>query len=381
MLATSRSLKLIIITLPLSLILTSCYQDLKLVEDFGLTSASIQDKSSNFSKDIYDSCIRKELTEISYKNVQDERKSTLPSALSTQLVLANTLIKIDNLTELYNAHIPVNPYKFPPAKMKSACEDAKLKSEIVGQLNRVLFTYVETLGKLASRNPASLDQNLQAIKISITQIRDITSNMDNTKKQQFDRNLTDGINITQSLLNVYADKQRHEKLKPIIICSNTSISRYIQDMESIVNNYLTGEIKQEESQIDRYFDVRYRRDIMKFKNNPEQLNNVLVTLSSEYEQKTQEINQKKQGVLAFLAILQQTSATHNALANEFKRDMTPGVEKTFCANYFSNNSQNINVSNIQTQKLDVHEIQVTHKILQNYVKVVKPLSEKLEKSF
>ncbi|MGJ5634239.1 hypothetical protein [Nostoc sp. CALU 1950] len=382
MLSMSRSLRLITLTLPLSFMLTSCYEDLKSVEDFGLTSASIQENSSNLSKDIYDSCIRQELTKISYENVEYERGTTLPSAPLTQPTPANILSPSSNSSESFNFNSPVNPYKFPPARIKAGCQDAKLQSEIVEELNQVLFTYVEILGRLASGNTLNFEPSLQAIITSITQISDTRMNADNTKKQEFDRGLTDGLNITQSLLNLYADKQRYEKLKPIIICNNTSISSYIKNLEKIVNNYyLVGVIKEEENKLDRYFDVRYRFNIIKFNNNPERLNNVIVTLSSEYEQQTQAINQKKQGVLAFLAILQQTSTTHNSLANQFKGDMTSEAEKTFCGNYFPKKNENINVSKAQAQKLDFHEIQFTRQTLRNYLKVVKPLAQKLEKSF
>ncbi len=380
---------------PLTLILSSCYEDLKLVEDFGLTSASIKGSSTKMLEDIYDSCTRLEVLKVAYSNVSEERKATLSSSDSTQP--SSTIIPIipDKLSQLSDEFDGSDPsYKFPPARIKAACQKEKVNSEIVTQLNGVLVTYVETIGRLASRNTVDFDQNLQAIKSSIIQIKETpinssTLNLTDAQRQaiekqnqQFERSLTDGLNIAQSLLNLSADQKRYKKLKPIVICSNNSLIRYINALESLVkNNYLTGAIHEEENQIDMYFDVRYRLNMTKFKNNPERLDNELVALSSEYEDKTQEINKKKEGTLAYFTILQQTAATHNALANQFKGDMNPEVEKAFCANYFPKESQQNYESQVQTRQLDSQQIQGTRKILRDYVETVKPLAKKLKQSF
>ncbi len=386
-----------IVLFPLTIMLGSCKQDLKMVEDFGLSSASLKDTSTKMIQDIYDSCNRLEVANVAYNNVLQERRATLSSASSQQESSRNFSISstkqpntnpVNNLSpEFLNSDSAINPYKFLPARIKAACKVEKANSDNVMQLNGVLVTYVETLGRLASHSTISFDLNLQGIKNAIIQTRaqlinPTHANLTDPQTQQFQTSLTDGANIAQSLLNLYADQKRFSKLKPIIICSNDSLSRYIKSLENLINDYyVTGAIEEEENQSDRYFDALYRLDTVKFGNNLERLNNELLMLSSEYDKKNQEINQKKDAALAYFAILQKTAATHNALASQFKGNMTPEAEKAFCANYFSTNGQKLNASQIQTEQLNSQEIQVTQKILQDYVKTVKPLTKKLEESF
>ncbi len=235
-------------------------------------------------EDIYDSCTRLEVLKVAYGNVLEERRATLSSSSSRQPSSTSIPIVPDNLAQLssdFDSSDP--PYKFPPARIKAACQTEKANSKIVTELNGVLVTYVETIGRLASRNNVNFDQNLQALKNSIMQIRESQinssdSNLTDAQKQaiekqkQLERSLTDGLNIAQSLLNLYADQKRYEKLKPILICSNDSIVRYINELESIVNDYyLKGAIEEEENQLDRYFDVRHRLNMRKFQNNSERL--------------------------------------------------------------------------------------------------------------
>lgn len=61
--------------------------------------------------------------------------------------------------------------------------------------------------------------------------------------------------------------------------------------------------------------------------------------------------------------------------------MTPEAEKAFCANYFPQESQPINRVEVPIQELNSQQIKATREIVKDYIKKVKSLAEKFERSF
>jgi hypothetical protein len=233
--------------------------------------------------------------------------------------------------------------------------------------------YVATLGRLASRDTVSYDRSLTAIEESL---KKFGSNLSETDRQAFGASISTGINIAQSLLNLIGDRLRHEKLKPIIICKNNDLVKYIGDLQKQIDLfYLNGVLQDEKDQINVYSETVYNMTMRKFKNNPTRLNNELAVLEVDYKQWNQKVQENKEAALAYLAILEQTSQTHQALFNTFKEDLTSEEQSTFCTSYFPKPQERSSASMSTPEQCKQAE-----KIMIDYAKKIKSLSKQLEQN-
>ncbi|NUN66396.1 hypothetical protein HCU40_16950 [Pseudanabaena biceps] len=374
--------KLIAFASPIALMTIACQEDLTSVEKFGTTSVSIQETSTKMIQDIYDSCTRKEYVQIQYDNA---RKMAAPRADITPDNPRDSLPAMPNLSSLKpRFNLRSSPYEFPPAKIRFKCLPKTNQAQVMQNMNDVLAIYVATLGRLASPNTVTFDQNLKAIGESIKslnkEVRGSISSPTPEVLQTFDNGINNGINIATSLLNLFANQQRQEKLKPIIICSNDNVTKYIDDLQKLIQLfYITGVLKEEEDVNLQYIEELYSSYLADASaSKPETNTEVYMLLENDYRQRIDGIETRRASAQAYINILEKTSRTHQALAKTFRGDMAPADQKILCQNegYISDPS-------IQQSSLDLtpQQVQKAQQILSDYEVSIQPSLKVLKKPF
>jgi hypothetical protein len=387
----SKLFKLIAFASPIALITIACQEDLTSVEKFGTTSVSIQETSTKMIQDIYDSCTRKEYVQIQYDNARKmaapRAEITIPSsaAMTNPDNPRDSLPASPNLASLKpRFNLRSSPYEFPPAKMRFKCLPKRNQAQVMQNMNDVLAIYVATLGRLASPNTVTFDQNLKAIGESIKslnkEVRGSISSPTPEALQTFDNGMNNGINIATSLLNLFANQQRQEKLKPIIICSNDNVTKYIDDLQKLIQLfYITGVLKEEEDVNLQYIEELYSSYLADTSaSKPETKTEVYMLLENDYRQRIDGIEARRASAQAYINILEKTSLTHKALAKTFRGDMAPADQKILCQN-----EGYILGTSLQQSSLDLtpQQVQKAQQILSDYEVSIQPSLKVLKKTF
>jgi len=389
----SRSLKLITVTLPIALMMVGCQEDLTAVEKFGTTSVSIQNTSTKMIQDIYDSCTRKGYVKIQYDNARrlSAPKANIPSRVVTPTSTLNRRSsRVSNPNEMTftnNVQLPSSPASeapsFPPAKIQFNCQTQKNEAQIMQNMNDVLVIYIATLGRLASRNTVAFDQNLKAIGESIkslsTEVKLVKGN-----QETFNNSVNNGINIATSLLNLIADQQRQANLRPIIVCSNDTVTKYIGGLQQLIKVfYITG-VLQEEKEINlQYIEEMYSLYLEALATTPDTSSEVYMSLENDYKQRIEAIEARQAAAQAYINILETTSLTHQALAKTFRGDMTPADQKILCQKegYLPPDAKPDNPLQPSTLKLTPKQIQKAQRILSDYEVSIQPSLTTLKQTF
>lgn len=393
MLSMSNSLKFIILALPISLMTVGCQEDLTAVEKFGTTSVSIQAASAKMIQDIYDSCTRKEYVHIQYANARrlsapkgDTPRSGTPTATFDRALSRGSNFNETTFTDNNSSSSGASEAKkfdFPPTKIRLKCESKKIKSQLIQNTNGVLVIYVETLGRLASSNTVTFDQNLKAIKESIVSLS-TEAELVKGDQEAFNNSVTNGTNIATSLLNLIANQQRQEKLKPIIICSNDTITKFIDNLQQIIKlYYVTGVLQDEEDENLQYIETMYDLYLEALAATPDTSSEVYMSLENDYKQRIDAIESRKVAAKAYIDILEKTSLTHQALAQIFRGDMTATDQKNLCKQegYLSPDVDPDKSLQPSTLKLTPQQIQKAQQILSNYSVSIQPSLKQLKQTF
>ncbi|WP_146048710.1 hypothetical protein [Pseudanabaena sp. BC1403] len=388
----SRSHKLILPIVAFVLMVSGCdKEDLSSVEKFGETSAVLQQTSTKMVQDIYDSCTRKEYVQIQYANALERAapisiKPTVPTPIMSGVVLRNSGVSLARTLNSNSEETSEAP-NFPPAKIRFKCRAEKDKAQVLQNLNDVLAIYVSTLGRLASRNTITFDQNLNAIRESFIsfqkQAPGSSSSISENERKTFENGVNNGINISTSLLNLIADQQRHEKLKPIIVCNNDAVTKYIGDLQNQIKKYyITGVLQEEEEKNIQYIEEMYNVYLNNSANNkPESSINEYTALENDYNQRIEGIEARKTSAQAYINILGQTSITHQALAKTFRGDMTTADQNILCQNEGYLASDTVVSTQKSTLDLTPEQVQEAHQILSEYEVSIQPSLKVLKQTY
>ncbi|MGB5714568.1 MAG: hypothetical protein WBM44_27090, partial [Waterburya sp.] len=328
-----------------------CSQNLEVVEEFGLTSSLIKDSSSKIISDIYDSCIRRERHEINIDKLRQDQFDSLPSDQSGQ----------------QNFTIVSEKSNFEPVRLQKKCKDAQNKSEIFDSLNTVIIDYVAVLGRLASRNTVSFNQNLALIETSIN--NNFITKIAEESQDEFQVNVASIVGVANSLINLVADQQREDSLKPIIICTNDYLKNYINDFNNLISDYyISGLLQEEEEALEREYEMLFNRQKL-----PE------AALQENFATNMLIIDNNQNAAKTYQKILQRTSVAHQSLANIFASNI--GKEKDLlCKSYFdSENSNYIIFTENPNTETNKKQMKQAEKILEKYLTDIKILETKLYK--
>ena len=320
------------------LFLSGCRQDLEAVEEFGLTSSLIKKSSSKIINDIYDSCIRKERHEI---NIDKLNKETF--------------------------HIVSNGFNFEPVRLQQKCKDEQEKSEIFGGLNTVLIDYVAVLGRVASRNTVSFNQNLTLIETSIN--NNFAARLNEANQDAFQVNVASAMGVVDSLLNLVADQQRKDSLKLIIVCTNNKFKNYINDFNNLISDYyISGLLQEEEEALEREYEMLFNRKKLSEE-----------ALKENFATNMLIIDGNKNAGKTYQQILQRTSIAHQSLADIFASNIKEEPD-LFCKNYFDNeNNYDSNITENQNLEINRKQMKKAKKVLDNYLTDIKTLEKQLDK--
>lgn len=331
------------------LCLSGCRQNLEAVEEFALTSSLIKDSSSKIITDIYDSCIRRERHEINIDKLRQEQFKNLPSAQSGQP----------------NSTIILEDSNFEPVRLQKKCKNAQNKSEIFDSLNTVIIDYVAVLGRLASRNTVSFNQNLTLIETSIT--NNFATKLAEANEDEFQINVSNIVGVANSLINLVVDQQRKESLKPIIICTNDYFKNYIDNFNNLISDYyISGLLQEEEESLEREYEMLFNGRKL-----PEE------ALRGNFATNMQIIDSNQNTAKIYQKILLRTSIAHQSLANIFASDIDQ-EQDLFCENYFdSENQKYIIFTENQNTDTNRKQIKQAEKIIENYLTDIKIIEKKL----
>jgi hypothetical protein len=355
---------------PVVLIVGSCGANLENVEKFGLTSAIIQESSTNMVKDIYQSCLR-------------QAKYKIPNNENNQ----DNFIRSLRILEAKDPNLEQEEKKCQENKYQDAVRDINLA-------NSVLIDYMVALGKLASDDTVSFENNLAKLEFSLANLNttlnitlaSIPSIASDSPPIFKEEEIQAGLTIARFVFNQLTTQFRQENLQEAILCSNEAIQVYIPGLMSITQDfYVEGILESEELENYQYYSnfVQYTLPEEEFANasKKEQTAQVLAlyTFKQEYLNAVNNIEQKKEAANAYQEILQATANTHQELFNEFNQSAMNRQEiEVFCQEYFAKDADE---SSPQISSLTSQQLKRVKQIVMEYNKEIKPLVNQLDRAF
>jgi hypothetical protein len=318
-----------IATFPIVLLLGSCSNNFKSIEEFGQTSAIVKVSSAKMSNDIYQSCLRQ-----------------------TRYVSG----------KLFPNNIDTSDRE----KQEKDCDIYQSSAEKVTKVNSVLINYMVALGKLASNDTVSFEKNLDALENSLKSL----GNSASLKEDQVNA----GLKIARFIFNRLTTQFRHRNLNEAILCTNQSVQTYIPGLVSIVQDYyLNGRLRSEGLNIDRY----YRKYAPAFEQKSPL--STLFPIEQSYIKDIDALNDRKQAAYAYIEILNQTAETHQQLADELQKSAKTAkkIEES-CQKYFLKHGDNL-VD--QTRAPSPKQLNRMNEIVIKYQDEIRPLVVQLNKTF
>ncbi len=321
-----KKLRFTYLVVPVVLLISGCRANLEAVEKFGLTSSQIKAAATEMADDIYQSCMR-----------------------------------------IFWYNLPRDP-KFDFVSERQNCDRFGEARERVSRANFVLVEYVESLGRLASKNTVSFDSNLNALKDSIKVLSQNSLIPIQLNQEQFQA----GSSIIDSLVGIFTDNFRRENIRQIIVCTDRPIQKYIPGLNLIAQEgYIKGSLEKERLIVDSIF-----RDFL-----PDLIDNPgeRAKRAEEYNQTIDALEMRKKAAQAYTELLKATAVTHAQLKTQFARSTDEAEINSYCQGYFSKTSSV--AATDQAFRLDAKKIKKVNGILAQYYKTAKPLVEQMEEGF
>ncbi len=306
-------------------------------QEFGLLAAQFEDNTNKLADDIYNSCIRR----VRYMQVD--------TAVANQA--RNDALK--------------------------QCEDFNKPAAMQARsANQVVTNYVIAIGRLASDDAVSFQDELNSIKDSLNNLSIPTATGTNISLPQ--GGVSTGISIANFIFNWAAKRFREGTLREAILCTDQSLQTYTDGLEFVFRDgYINGLLEQELLRVNSYYD--YYAAILRNTNGTDK---EFRELQLESFNAIDTVLQRRNASLSYVAIINKTANAHAALAKLFLGDENP-PSKSSCAIYFNANqsdSTSINPENQQTFTLDftVEELAKMKQIAINYQKEIEPLLIQME---
>jgi hypothetical protein len=348
---------LIGIVIPIAVLLGSCGDNFKSVENFSKSKEIVERASNDFAEDIYKSCLRR----IRY----------------TPLVLDSGISDRN--------------------KRREGCERIeRVDSENFQTVVNILIDYMDALGAIASGKNLSLDNSIDELGQSI---KDLSIN-----GNKLDADAVDGgSEILKVLFDLATKKIRKDALQKAIVCTNEPIHKYVTGNSVptsdengvdvykpakgglifiVQNNYLNeaGTLGIEANAINTYYEP-YFATLKKLGNDTEINSNnyqqvvdqitVGEKLTEDYNKSMEIVTEKDQAARAYNEILFSTVKTHNQLKKEFEEGLKPQEVTRLCQ--FN--------AKVSFKKIDEKKMKRIQTILNEYVISVKPLIEEVDRAF
>jgi hypothetical protein len=343
----TKYLRSLIILLPLLSLLGACNrkQDLKAVEDFALTSEKIKTASGLVIADIHGSCVRRE-------------------ELSNQ---ANSLVNEPVFDEKGKPILPL-------INIRERCQKWLRVVSETNQVNDVVISYMQTLGRLASNDTVTFTTNVQNLNNSVVNLSQVLNatgaNITIGEKQQ-----QAAVRIVNSTLNIWSTQFRHQNLKPALICTDPYFAQYTSLLGEIIDKiYLQIQLTKEESALNFKYNLAYRVALKNSGFNPAVLGSAIIDLQNSYRQDIGAFDQRKQAAIAYIQLLNNTQALHHALANTFRGNDTDIVVEILCKNYFKEPES---IATKPSSEITPKQLNKAQDLLKDYHKSVTPLLEKI----
>ncbi|MDZ7952697.1 hypothetical protein [Nostoc sp. DedQUE09] len=348
---------LIGIVIPIAVLLGSCGDNFKSVENFSKSKEIVERASNDFAEDIYQSCLRR----IKY----------------TPLVLDSGISDRN--------------------KRREGCERIeRVDSENFQTVVNILIDYMDALGAIASGKNLSLDNSIDELGQSI---KDLSIN-----GNKLDADAVDGgSEILKVLFDLATKKIRKDALQKAIVCTNDPIHKYVTGNSVptadengvdiykpakgglifiVQNNYLNeaGTLGIEANAINTYYEP-YFATLKKLGNDREINSNnyqqvvdqitVGEKLTEDYNKSMEIVTEKEQAARAYNEILFSTVKTHNQLRKEFEEGLKPQEVTRLCQ--FN--------AKVSFKKIDEKKMKRIQTILNEYVISVKPLIKEVDRAF
>ncbi len=320
-----------------SFLISSCGSNsaIKSAQRFGSLAAQFQDNTNKLANDIYDSCVRRvRYIQVDVNN--QERNDALKN-----------------------------------------CEDLnKPAAARARDANKLVTYYMEAIGKLASDDIVSFDDELDRIQDSLNGLSIPTKNGNSITLPN--NAVNTGTSIAKFIFGWAVNKSREGTLREAITCTNMPLQTYTDGLElTFQGGYTNGVLEQELSRINSYYD--YYATILRAEEGSDK---DFRAIQSESFNAIEPVLQRRNAALTYIAIIDRTSNAHAELAKLFLGDEDPPSESS-CTKYLSDNLSDSDLESLENQQklnfdFTLRELSQMKQIAINYQREVEPLLIKME---
>lgn len=349
----SRSLKVLLAVVPISILVVSCDEDLNAAKEFGLMAAEFQDSTSKLSADVYNSCMRKTqfytLDTLGSQQVQEK--------------------EVENCNEFNK-----------PTAAKAAIA------------NKVMVDYMVAIGELASDNVVDFNSSLDAIGEALNSITATPGGAPLLNKSNVDA----GIDIAGFVINLFKKQFQRSELKSAILCTDDSVQAYSQGLISVFQDgYINNILELERNRINDHYNTKaatYREYLKGDADFPplrgfrdyEPIERKLDNIEQEKRKEMNEFLEIKDAASAYVSVINKTALAHAKLKGVFDKDESEAFQsKSVCEKKYFTADSNTNylASPNNLNQISRKELRQINKIASEYSKEVKPLLKKINDTF
>jgi hypothetical protein len=355
-----KPIKPLLALIPFSILLSSCSRDFPAAQRVAKMTVALEQASSSMADDVYNSCITR-----------------------TRYI---SLLSTSNTSE---------PFSLREEQEKLCAEVNKPTAANVKKANAVLVNYLKSIGRLASGDTVSFDQNLTALGESLKGLSIPTQ--EGTTFSLNASNVNAGISISKFLLNATTGEFRRRHLKQAIVCTDKDIQAYIGSSQNLAFNksqiggligiaqaYIDGVLKAEEEQIKTFFSDY----VAVLSKSPENLAEGRATdylqIEEHYNKAIDSLKSRREAAESYIAELKNIAAMHEELKNEFqgkqKAPLSEAQFQKYCQDLYQEKSQEkVATKEQESVTYDKEEIKRIEAIVAKYAPTLESLSQKLNK--
>lgn len=317
---------------------------LKEAQEFSEMSTKFKESTNKLANDIYGSCIRR-----------------------TQYIQVNTLAGSRARDEALNDCEEINK----PASVK------------VRKASKLVTDYIESIGKLASDDVVSFDDELDEVAEALSSFSIPLEPSDPTQPSEFklpSEAVNTGVSIAKFIFRWVTDKEREGVLKEAITCTEQPFQVYTDGLEFVYQEgYIRGILEQEIFRVNSYYS-----DYAALLRDSNGSDRDFRQLERESFSAIEPVLERRNAAESYVAVLEATAAAHSNLAGVFL-DGEDLPDESSCAIYFSNDDQDSgNVASKSNGKgslghhLTAGEYLKVQEILGEYQDTIEPLIIQME---
>ena len=335
----NKSAKIFGLLITSSIIIGSCGTDpvIRSAQVFGSESANFQENTNKLADDIYDSCLRR----VQYFRTDIARLRKLRK---------QEWDKCENLNK--------------PAALKARAA------------NQLVVDYMESIGKLASDDIVSFDDEFNNINNAL---KGLSIPVNGGAVTLPSGSVDTGTKIANFIFNWVTSAFRKGTLTEAITCTDQPLQTYTEGLQAALQEgYINGILQQELDQANNYYDD-YAGILYDQNGSGSDFNN----LSKESYSAIVPILQRRNAALSYISIIKKTANTHAELAKLFLDGREPPSEST-CSEYFAQSKPESRAispgeKNNKQAELSPEQLTLVSQILISYQNEVEPLLTQMEK--